>query len=112
VRLSGGTPFHLQGLLEAAKRDGRDLSSLAAYGMGGTGVTPEHVAAADRAGFAGYRSYGLTEHSTVSVGWRDMPFAQRAQTDGRLQPGSEVRIVDELERDLPLGSDGEILVRG
>ena len=112
VRLSGGTPFHLQGLLEAAKRDGRDLSSLASYSMGGTGVTPEHVAAADRAGFAGSRSYGLTEHSTVSVGWRDMPFEQRAQTDGRLQPGSEVRIVDELERELPRGSDGEILVRG
>jgi acyl-CoA synthetase (AMP-forming)/AMP-acid ligase II len=112
VRLSGGTPFHLQGLLDAAKRDGRDLSSLASYSMGGTGVTPEHVAAADRAGFAGSRSYGLTEHSTVSVGWRDMPFEQRAQTDGRLQPGSEVRIVDELERELPLGTDGEILVRG
>ena len=112
VRLSGGTPFHLQGLLEAARRDGRDLSSLAAYGLGGTGVTPEHVAAADRAGFAGSRSYGLTEHSTVSVGWCDMPFAQRSQTDGRLQPGSEVRIVDELGRDLPQGADGEILVRG
>ena len=112
VRLSGGTPFHLRGLLEAAARDGRDLSSLAAYSMGGTGVTPEHVAAADHAGFAGSRSYGLTEHSTVSVGWRDMPFAQRAQTDGRLQPGTEVRIVDELERELPRGSDGEILVRG
>jgi acyl-CoA synthetase len=112
VRLSGGTPFHLQGLLDAAKRGGRDLSSLAAYGLGGTGVTPEHVAAADRAGFAGSRSYGLTEHSTVSVGWRDMPFAQRAQTDGRLQPGTEVRIVDELERELPRGRDGEILVRG
>ena len=112
VRLSGGTPFHLQGLLDAAKREGCDLSSLASYSMGGTGVTPEHVAAADRAGFAGSRSYGLTEHSTVSVGWCDMPFEQRAQTDGRLQPGSEVRIVDALERDLPLGSDGEILVRG
>jgi acyl-CoA synthetase (AMP-forming)/AMP-acid ligase II len=112
VRLSGGTPFHLQGVLDAAKREGRDLSSLACYSMGGTGVTPEHVAAADRAGFAGSRSYGLTEHSTVSVGWRDMPFEQRAQTDGRVQPGTEVRIVDELERELPLGCDGEIVVRG
>jgi acyl-CoA synthetase (AMP-forming)/AMP-acid ligase II len=112
VRLSGGTPFHLQGLLEAARRDGRDLSSLASYSLGGTGVTPEHVEMADRAGFAGSRSYGLTEHSTVSVGWREMPLAQRALTDGRLQPGSEVRIVDELERDLPLGAQGEILTRG
>ena len=112
VRLSGGTPFHLQGLLAAARRDSRNLSSLASYSMGGTGVTPDHVEAADRAGFAGSRSYGLTEHSTVSVGWRDMPFAQRAQTDGRLQPGTRVRIVDELDRELPLGAEGEILTIG
>jgi acyl-CoA synthetase (AMP-forming)/AMP-acid ligase II len=112
VRLSGGTPFHLQGLLEAARHAGRDLSSLATYGLGGTGVSPEHVALADRAGFAGTRAYGLTEHSTVSIGWRDSPFAERAYTDGRVQPGSQVRIVDESDRDLPTGSEGEILIKG
>ena len=112
VRLSGGTPFHLQGLLDAARRDRRDMSSLASYGLGGTGVTPEHVALADRAGFPGTRAYGLTEHSTVSIGWLDSPFALRAHTDGRLQPGSSVRIVDELERELPAGSVGDILVNG
>ncbi|HSV48153.1 MAG TPA: AMP-binding protein [Ramlibacter sp.] len=112
VRLSGGTPFHLLGLLDAARQAGRDLSSLASYGLGGTGVTPEHVELADRAGFAGTRAYGLTEHSTVSVGWKDMPLAQRAHTDGRLQPGSEVRIVGEDGNALPIGSEGEILVRG
>jgi acyl-CoA synthetase len=112
VRLSGGTPFHLQGLLEAATREHRDLSSLASYGLGGTGVTPEHVELADRAGFAGTRAYGLTEHSTVSIGWRDSPFVERACTDGRVQPGTQVRIVDEMDRVLPVGSEGEILVCG
>jgi len=112
VRLSGGTPFHLLGLLDAARQGGRDLSSLRSYGLGGTAVTPDHVALAERAGIAASRAYGLTEHSTVSVGWSDMPFEQRACTDGRLQPGSEVRIVDDAERDLPLGHDGDILVRG
>ena len=112
VRLSGGTPFHLLGLLDAARQGGCDLSSLANYGLGGTAVTPNHVELADRAGITGTRAYGLTEHSTVSVGWRDMPLEQRAHTDGRLQPGSEVRIVDDAERDLPLGRDGDILVRG
>lgn len=112
VRLSGGTPFHLQGLLDAARRAGRDLSSLVAYGLGGTGVTPDHVEAAARAGIAASRSYGLTEHSTVSLGWREMPLAQRAGTDGRLQPGSEVRIVDDRERELAHGQEGEILTRG
>ena len=112
VRLSGGTPFHLQGILEAARHAGRDLSSLAGYGLGGTGVTPEHVEMADRAGIAGSRAYGLTEHSTVSVGWIDMPLSQRSHTDGRLQAGTEVRIADEHDRALPQGRDGDILVRG
>jgi acyl-CoA synthetase (AMP-forming)/AMP-acid ligase II len=112
VRLSGGTPFHLLGLLDAARQGGHDLSSLANYGLGGTAVTPDHVELAERAGIAATRAYGLTEHSTVSVGWRDMLFEQRAHTDGRLQPGSVVRIVDDAERDLPLGRDGDILVRG
>ena len=112
VRLSGGTPFHLMGLLDAARQGGSDISSLASFSLGGTGVTHHHVELADRAGMAGSRAYGLTEHSTVSVGWRDMPFEQRAHTDGRLQPGSEVRIVDDAERDLPLGRDGDVLVRG
>ncbi len=112
VRLSGGTPFHLHGLLEASKRDARDLSSLASYSMGGTGVTPEHVEAADRAGFAGSRSYGLTEHSTVSVGWSAMSFKQRSETDGCLQAGTQVRIVDEFDQNQPEGVQGEILTRG
>ncbi|WP_280155400.1 AMP-binding protein [Piscinibacter sp. XHJ-5] len=112
VRLSGGTPFHLQALLEAAQRDSRDISSLAAYGLGGTGVAPEHVALAEARGIRASRSYGLTEHSTVSVGWAAMPFEQRAHCDGVVQPGTEVRVVDSNDRDLPAGEDGDILVRG
>ena len=112
VRLSGGTPFHLYGLLDAARVGGWNLSSLASYGLGGTGVTADHVAVAEAAGFAGTRAYGLTEHSTVSVGYSAMPFEQRAHTDGRLQPGTEVRIVCPDECDLPPGRDGDILLRG
>jgi len=112
VRLSGGTPFHLQALIEAARRDGRDIGSLAAYGLGGTGVTPEHVALAEAQGIRASRSYGLTEHSTVSIGWAAMPLERRAHSDGRIQPGSEVRVVNERDHDVPIGCDGDILVRG
>jgi non-ribosomal peptide synthetase component E (peptide arylation enzyme) len=41
-----------------------------------------------------------------------MPLEQRANTDGRLQPGSEVRIVDDNGNPLHAGLDGDILVRG
>ncbi len=112
VTQSGGTPYFLQTLLEAADRGRRDLSSIRAYGLGATGVTPEHVRLTDQLGWRGGRSYGLTEHSTVSCTYPDMPFSKRAYTDGRLQPGTEVRIVDEAGAAVSVGGEGEILTRG
>jgi len=112
VTQSGGTPFFLLSLIEAAERAGRDLSSLVHYGLGATGVSPEHVMLTEKYGFRGGRSYGLTEHSTVTKFEVDMPIERRAYTDGKLQPGSEVRIVDDNEHDLPRGAEGEILLRG
>ena len=112
VTQSGGTPYFLQTLLEAAQRGRRDLSSIRAYGLGATGVTAEHVRLTDELGWRGGRSYGLTEHSTVSCTYPDMPFNKRAYTDGRIQPGSEVRIVDEAGAEVALGGEGEILTRG
>ena len=41
-----------------------------------------------------------------------MPYEKRAYTDGRLQPGTEVRIVNLDGRDLGRGEQGEILTRG
>jgi acyl-CoA synthetase len=112
VTQSGGTPYFLQTLLEAAQRGRHDLSSIRAYGLGATGVTAEHVRLTDELGWRGGRSYGLTEHSTVSCTYPDMPFSSRAYTDGRIQPGSEVRIVDEAGAEVALGAEGEILTRG
>ncbi|HET6203298.1 MAG TPA: long-chain fatty acid--CoA ligase [Planctomycetota bacterium] len=54
--------------------------------------------------------YGMTETSpVVSVA---CPATRRPGTLGRPVPGTEVRIVDETGRDLPLGQVGLILVRG
>ena len=45
VEQTSGTPFHLAGLMEAAARDGRDLSSLKQFLIGATTVPPSVVAA-------------------------------------------------------------------
>src|ERR1700737_4838631 len=66
VTQTGGTPYFLLTLLEAAQRDSRDLSSIKSYSLGATGVTPDHVRLTDKLGWSGGRSYGLTEHSTVT----------------------------------------------
>ena len=112
VRQSGGTPYFLLSLMQAAQQGGHALTSLEHYGLGATGVTPDHVMLTEQMGFHGGRSYGLTEHSTVTQFSTAMPLARRAHTDGKLQPGTEARIVDDAGDDLPAGAEGEILLRG
>jgi acyl-CoA synthetase (AMP-forming)/AMP-acid ligase II len=112
VTQSGGTPYFMHSLVEAARRDGRDLGSICAYSLGATGVTPELVRYADSLGWGAGRSYGLTEHSTVTRCDPSMPFEKRAFTDGVLQPATSVRIVDEQGNECPLGRDGEVLTFG
>lgn len=112
IKASGGTPIFLFSLLEMADKHGFDISSLRTFGLGGQGMTPELVQLADSHGFPGARVYGSTEHPTVTSYDPELPFQKRAYTDGRLDEGNEVRIVDEEGRDVPLGHEGEILSRG
>lgn len=54
--------------------------------------------------------YGLTETSPV-ITW-STPYAFRTRSVGTPVPGVEVRIVDEKNRPLPPGGEGEIIVAG
>ena len=78
------------------------LANLASGGVtGGAGVPPALVERADAQGIRIVRSYGSTEHPTVSGGHADDSLRQRSMTDGRLTPGTLLRIVDEDGRELP-----------
>lgn len=108
----GGTPYFLLTLLDAAHRADIDISSLENFPMGGTGITDEHVRLAAAAGFVAGRVYGSTEHPTVTYTWGVMDFGERGSTDGKVEDGNQVRIVDQAMNDLPDGMEGEILTRG
>lgn len=112
VTASAGVPFHLAALLDAAESAGRDLGELRDYLVGAASVPPVLVERAAGAGIAAYRSYGSSEHPTVTSGSPADPAGKRAGTDGRPLPGTEVRVVDGAGDDLPPGRDGEILTRG
>ncbi|MEY4238458.1 MAG: hypothetical protein RL339_1059 [Pseudomonadota bacterium] len=112
VRQMSGTPFHLSGLLEEAARDGRDITSFRQFVIGATTVPPALVAASEAAGIRCCRCYGSTEMPTVSQCVPDDPLDKRLSTDGRPNAGVEVRIVDDEGRDLPVGCEGEVAVRG
>jgi acyl-CoA synthetase (AMP-forming)/AMP-acid ligase II len=112
VTSASGTPYFLTSLVEAADAGGHDISSLDVFLVGAANVPRSVVEMADARGIAAFRSYGSTEHPTISSGSPTDPVEARAGTDGRLTPGTEVRIVDEAGDDLPDGRPGEILSRG
>jgi acyl-CoA synthetase (AMP-forming)/AMP-acid ligase II len=80
--------------------------------LGGSTVPEALVTKAAARGVTVLRSYGLTEHPTVSTGALTDDPAVLARSDGRLLPGVEVEIRDGAGNALPVGSEGEIFTRG
>ncbi len=112
ITSTAGAPFHLSSMMDEAERNGNDLSTITNYMVGATSVPPSLVERAQRAGISVYRGYGSSEHPVITTGAPTDPLAKRAGTDGRLVPGSEVRLLDDDDRDLGVGEDGEIVSRG
>jgi len=112
VSSSMGTPIFLSTLMKAAETTGADISSLKRFGLGASAVTPENIRWTDQLGFPSGRTYGMTEHPTVSTAAPTDSFEKRSQTDGLITPRNEVRIIDENEQDVPVGEVGEVATRG
>ena len=106
----GATPF-LQGLLEPALAD--RIQCLRNFRCGGADVPPQLIRRAQERGIRAMRTYGCSEHPTISGGVND-DLAKAAITDGRVHAQNRVRIVD-LDDDnhiLKPGEVGEIQSRG
>ncbi|MES2536333.1 MAG: AMP-binding protein [Pseudomonadota bacterium] len=77
----------------------------------GAGAEPQlHAAFEKRFGFPLIELWGMTE---IVRGMFDClpPRQVGTRAFGRAQPGLEVRVVDDLDADMPDGSEGEMLVR-
>lgn len=107
----GATPF-LQGLLEDPGLADK-IRSLRIFRCGGADVPPHLIRQARQRGIRAMRTYGCSEHPTISGGVDDDP-DKAATTDGRVHPQNTVRIVDldDERRVLAHGEVGEIQTRG
>jgi acyl-CoA synthetase (AMP-forming)/AMP-acid ligase II len=112
ITSSSGTPFHLSGMIEAADRDGHDLTCLQHYIVGAAPVPTALVERSNALGLAVYHCYGSSEHPTVTSGTAEDPLDKQLGTEGRAIPGSEMRFVDDDGQDVPEGEDGELCTRG
>jgi acyl-CoA synthetase len=111
VTYSAGATVFLQELTEAAG-DARIHLPLRMFACGGATVPRSVMERSEEQGIPAARVYGMTELPTVTVMNRAYPFDMRADTDGAIAPGVEVRVVDDQSRTLPTGSEGELMVRG
>ena len=111
IASAASPPIFLTTLVEAAQKEGIDISSLQSFGLGGSAVTPDTIRMAESLGLGGWRVYGMSEHPNVSVATGDS-FEKRASTDGRLTPRNAVKIVGEDDLEVPRGQAGEVCTLG
>jgi acyl-CoA synthetase (AMP-forming)/AMP-acid ligase II len=108
-----GATFFLTSLLDHPDFDPAVHGPLMAHiGLGGAAVP---IAVCERARALGIecsRSFGSTEHPSITGSTFEDPFEQRACTDGRPLPGVEMRLIGDDGRDVGVGEPGEIISRG
>jgi acyl-CoA synthetase (AMP-forming)/AMP-acid ligase II len=108
-----GATFFLTSLLDHPDFDPAVHAPLMArIGMGGAPIPAEVARRAEALGISITRSYGSTEHPSITSTTHGDPPAIRLFTDGAPLPGVDIRLVDDDGRDVPAGTPGEILSRG
>jgi long-chain acyl-CoA synthetase len=111
-----GVPTTMFELLDEARRQGKELPSLAGVASGATLVPPELVRRIDsqlehRA--APTNGYGLTETCGAAVANAGSDYVLRPDSVGTpISPTMEVRIADEAGHAVPVGDTGEIWIKG
>jgi len=100
--VTGGAPYFLTSLLDHPDCTPEHVARMPFAGLGGSTVPVAVMERAASLGIRAFRSYGSTEHPSVTGCLLDEPEEKRHRTDGRALPGVELRV----------GDDGEIWSRG
>jgi acyl-CoA synthetase len=111
VTYTAGATVFLEELTDAARAAGAHLP-LRNFACGGAAVPRAVMERSEEQGIPASRVYGMTELPTVTVMNRAFPFDARAETDGAIAPGVQVRVVDVDGEPLASAFAGELLVRG
>jgi acyl-CoA synthetase len=108
---SGATYFLISLLDHPDYRDEhRDL--MTHIGLGGSAVPAAVGERCAAMGISTVRSFGSTEHPSITGMTHDLPFEKRVNTDGRPLPGVELVLRDDDGRPVDVGEPGEIWSKG
>ena len=100
--VGGGATFFLTSLLDHPDFTPRHLALIPFAGLGGSAVPVAVMERLKAMGIPAFRSYGSTEHPSITASLIDDDEVKRLTTDGCALPGVEIR----------LDADGEISSRG
>ena len=108
-----GSTYFLTSLLDHPDYDVERHAPLMPFvGLGGSAVPAAVGERCARIGIEIARSFGSTEHPSITGSRPDAPHDKRVNTDGRPLPGVEIRLVDDDGKDVEVGTPGEIWSRG
>jgi acyl-CoA synthetase len=108
-----GATYFLISLLDHPDFDvERHVELMSTIGLGGSAVPAAVGERAEQLGIVTTRSFGSTEHPSITGCTSDTPRDKRLYTDGAPLPGVELRIVSDAGEDLGAGTPGEIWSRG
>lgn len=108
----GGAPYFLTSLLDHPDFTPAHLDHLGIQGMGGAPVPQAVTERATALGITVYRSYGSTEHPSITGCRYSDPADKRLNTDGPPLPGNQIRLVDPDGKEVEPGQPGQILSTG
>lgn len=102
VAIGGGPPYFVTSLLDHPNFTDGHLRYFGPIGLGGSTVPVSVARRLSDLGLTVTRSYGSTEHPSVTGSLTSAPEEKRILTDGRARLGVEIRVAE----------DGELLSRG
>ncbi|MGC4963258.1 AMP-binding protein [Gordonia sp. DT101] len=102
VTVGGGATYYMTSLIDHPDFTEADVPHMKYAGLGGSSVPAAITTRLAALGITVFRSYGSTEHPSITGSHPSAAEDKRLYTDGRPLPGVEIR----------LGEDGEILSRG
>lgn len=102
LSIGGGPPYFVTSLLDHPNCRPEHIAHFSTVGLGGSTVPAAVTRRLADLGLFVFRSYGSTEHPSITGSGPTAPEDKRLYTDGNPRPGVEIRLTD----------DGEILSRG
>ena len=112
ISAGSGSTYFFTSLLDCPGFGPDHVELMRYIGLGGSPIPNAVSERADELGISLVRSYGSTEHPSVTGSQHSDPREKRIHTDGCPLEWVEVRTVDEEGHDVGVGRPGEILTRG